>query len=275
MMRFENSHMLAMLGSGVPKWKDLFTAIVLALVLGIPLYSQPKIILKLDDLEAKGSAFNACIPTLDYLAANKIKSGWGVMRMDDISESQIAMLKTFMGKTATNGEALFEIWHHGLDHSRDNPSGTWEFSGTSYAFQKLHFDSASGILKNKLGITVRTFGAPYNHIDTTFLKVMSEDSNMKVLLFGKPAPSKESGILNLDHRVNMERATGDVNHDFFVSNYNASKNKFTDYIVLQGHPPKWTSDSLRNEFKKIIAFLNFEGCEFVTPYGYFRLTNKK
>jgi hypothetical protein len=195
--------------------------------------------------------------------------------MDGISESQIATLKTYLAKAATNGEELFEIWHHGLDHSRDNPSGTWEFSGTSYAFQKLHFDSASGILKKKLGITVRTFGAPYNHNDTTFLTVMSEDRNMSVLLFGKPAPSKESCILNLDHRVNMERTTGDVNYDFFVGNYAIQKYKYGDYMVLQGHPPKWTSDSLRNEFKKIIAFLSSEGCEFVTPYGYYRDMNRK
>jgi peptidoglycan/xylan/chitin deacetylase (PgdA/CDA1 family) len=240
---------------------------------GSTINAQPKIIIKLDDLEAKQSSIDACIPTFEYLVSNEIKAGWGVMRFGNATENHIKILKNYVAKTNPKGEALFELWHHGLDHTRDNPLGPWEFSGTSYAYQKSHFDSASRILKNKLGVTARTFGAPYNQTDATLHQVMSEDSNMKVILFAQQSPSAASGILNLSNRVNMESSTGVVNYDYFVGNYNAKKSIYKNYMVLQGHPPQWTTDSLKNEFKKIITFLRAEGCEFITPFGYYCLVN--
>jgi peptidoglycan/xylan/chitin deacetylase (PgdA/CDA1 family) len=240
---------------------------------GIALRAQTKIIIKLDDLEAKQSSIDACIPTFEYLANNGIKAGWGVMRFGSATESQIATLKNYAAKTNSKSEPLFEIWHHGLDHTKDNPAGTWEFSGTAYAYQKAHFDSASQILKNKLGVSVHTFGAPYNQTDATLLQVLSEATNMKVVLLGQQTPAPSTGIVNLSNRVNMESATGVVNYDYFVGNYNAKKSVYKDYMVLQGHPPQWTTDSLKNEFKKIVTFLTAEGCEFVTPYGYYCFVN--
>jgi hypothetical protein len=241
---------------------------------GITMYAQPKIIIKLDDLEAKPSSFDACMPIFEFLSNNGIKAGWGVMRIENINDLQITTLKKYLEKTNSKGELLFEIWHHGFDHSKDNPLGTWEFSGTSYAYQKTHFDSASRVLKNMLGVTAHTFGAPFNHIDTTLLQVMSEDSNMKVILLGQQTLSAATDIINLNHRVNMESATGVVNFEYFFSNYNSKKTVYKDFMVLQGHPARWTTDALKEEFKKIITFLVSEGCEFVTPYGYYCYINK-
>ena len=54
---------------------------------------------------------------------------------------------------------------------------TWEFSGTPYAYQLQHFDSATAVVMSKLGIQMHSFGSPYNHIDTTFVKVVAWDDN--------------------------------------------------------------------------------------------------
>jgi len=250
------------------KYIKIYLLTILYILLNISIYAQPKIILKLDDLQAKAKLFNNALPVFDYLSNNSIKAGFGIMRMQNISDSQISDIINYLSKKDSNGEPLFEIWNHGLDHTRNNPEGTWEFSGTSYEYQKAHFDSANSLIKNKLGITAHTFGAPYNQIDTTFLRVMSEDKNMKVLLLGKLTPDKSTGINNLKNRVNMEIKTGFVNFDYFVKNYNSNKNKYKDYIVLQGHPVYWKADSF-NQFKKVIEFLKSEGCQFVTPYAYY------
>ncbi len=239
---------------------------------GSAVHAQPKIVIKLDDLDAS-SSFTVMVPTFDFLAANNIKAGFGAKALLTISVSQIAAIKNYLQKTNAKGEALFEIWNHGLDHTQNNPAGTWEFSGTSYAYQKMHLDSACSLLKSKLGVTAHAFGAPYNQNDTTFMRVMSENPDMKVIMFSQQTPSAASGIMNLKNRVNMESATGVVGYAYFVGNYNAQKTAYRDYMVLQGHPGQWTTDSLKNEFKKIVAFLTAEGCEFVTPYGYYCTVN--
>ena len=257
----------------IPRTTKRWLGVLCVVMVVLTVHAQPKIIIKLDDLDAS-SSFNVMVPTFDYLAITGIKAGFGAKAIGKISDTQIAAIKNYMGKVNSKGEALFEIWHHGLDHTKDIPPGTWEFSGTTYAYQKAHFDSGSGLLKSKLGVTARTFGAPYNQTDATLLQVMSEDPNMKVILLAQQTPSASSGIMNLKNRVNMESATGVVDYAYFVANYTAQKSVYKDYMVLQGHPGQWTTDALKGEFKKIVAFLIAEGCEFVTPYGYYEYVNK-
>ena len=57
-------------------------------------------------------------------------------------------------------------------------------------------------------------------------------------------------------------------YDYFIENYGIGKVKFTDYMVLQGHPNMWTAEKLE-QFSRIIDFLISEGCEFVLPYEYY------
>jgi hypothetical protein len=147
---------------------------------------------------------------------------------------------------------------------------TWEFSGTPYAYQKAHFDSATAIVKRVLGIQMRTFGAPFNQLDSTFIQVLSEDTNYKALLFGKISPSHASGQMNLRNRVLIESATGVPNFDFFLKSYNSEKNSHRDYMVMQGHPYAWTTPEKANEFQKIVKFLVSENVVFTTPYAYYR-----
>ena len=146
---------------------------------------------------------------------------------------------------------------------------TWEFSGTPYAYQKAHFDSATNIIKSKLGVQMHTFGAPYNQIDATLIQVMSEDSNYKALLFGQLDPLPVSGQINLKNRVYIESATGVPDYNYFLTSWYSKKGIYTDYMVMQGHPYAWTTQAKLIEFQNIINFLiSTDSVVFNTPYGY-------
>lgn len=229
-----------------------------------------KVILKLDDLGVLNSVL-ACAPAMDFMLANNLKFGMGAIaaRFDATAP---AVLTPYMNAVNAKGEKLMEIWHHGFDHSRDNPVGTWEFRGRPYADQKASFENADQTLKNLLGIQMRSFGTPYNQSDAVTNTVISENPNYKVMMFSS-VKSTSNGITYLDNRVNMENGTGLAEYSFFIKNYNNAKANYTDYMILQGHPNFFSSGSNNLEqFKLILKFLMSEGVEFVTPYEYYQST---
>lgn len=226
--------------------------------------AQLKIFLKLDDFSGASNS-SASTPTLDYLVSKKIKAGIGFIanRCDD---TVLNVFSPYLNATNDNGEKLFEVWHHGFDHI--NP----EFDATAYVYQKKHFDDGDQLIKDYLRVQMHSFGAPYNHVDATTNTVISENPNFKVTMFNNPAPNINTGILNLTNRVNMENGTGKPEYAYFLTNYNANKSIYKNYMVLQGHPKFWTSVQL-SEFSQIINFLIAEGCEFVLPYEYYLSLN--
>ncbi len=226
--------------------------------------AQRKIILKLDDFSVKNGNCPAA-PVLDYLVQKQVKAGIGFIAQR-CDATAISTMAGYLNATNGTGQPLFEVWHHGLDHIKP------EFKDTDYDYQKTHFDGATKMIKELLRVQMRSFGSPYNANDSNTNKVIAEDPNYKVTMFNKPAPVVETGILNLNNRVNMEITTGKVDYNTFVSNYNNYKNTYSNVMVLQGHPHLWTTDLL-DQFKQIIDFLLAEGCEFVTPYEYYCSVN--
>ena len=222
-------------------------------------FAAPKIILKLDDLSVKNGVCQF-VPTLDFLMKKKIKAALGIIAIRNDSSASMT-LNPYLSVKNAKGESLFEIWHHGLDHVRP------EFLGTGYEFQKSHFEEADQLVKKLLGIQMHTFGTPYNNSDSVTNLVFIENPNYKVFLFGGKTTNDTNGILYLDNRVNIENGTGNPEFGYFKENYTKNKDKFTDYMILQGHPNKWTPEKLE-QFNKIIEFLISEGCEFVLPYEY-------
>lgn len=225
-----------------------------------------RIFLKLDDFDAKNGK-SAATPTMDYLMSKQIKAAIGFIAIR-CDESTLSVYGPYLNAKNKNGEQLFEVWHHGLDHI--NP----EFDGKDYDYQKTHFEQADKLMKDILRLQMHTFGAPFNHNDATTNTVIAENPNYKVTLLNKPAPDSKSGILNLDNRVNMEIATGKPDYAAFVKNYNSKKDSYTDYMVLQGHPKFWKTEEL-HQFTQIIDFLISEGCEFDLPFNYYQLINPK
>lgn len=229
-------------------------------------FSAPKIILKLDDIGVKRGILQ-CSPALDYLVQKKLKAGLGIIAGRNDS-TVLATLNPYLTATNSKGEKLFEVWHHGLDHSKS------EFRDSTYTFQKAHFEQADKLIKKLLGIQMHTFGTPYNASDSTTNKVIAENPNYSVFLYSSKKPTRKNGILYLDNRVNMENGTGKPEFDYFIENYGKTKAKYNDYMILQGHPNMWTPEKLE-QFSKIIDFLISEGCEFVLPYEYYLTVKSK
>lgn len=222
-------------------------------------FAAPKIILKLDDLQAN-KGFCPCIPTLDYLLHAQVKAGFGAVA-ERFDSTSLEVLKVYLNATNKNGEKLFEIWHHGLDHSKS------EFKATPYAFQKEHFEKADQLILKFLGIQMHSFGSPYNASDSTTNQVIKENPAYHVVMYASLVPGAKGQIKYLNNRVNIEKGTGNPQFDYFVENFNKNIDKYQDYMILQAHPNGWSAEKL-DQFKKIVQFLLSRGCEFVLPYEY-------
>jgi peptidoglycan/xylan/chitin deacetylase (PgdA/CDA1 family) len=229
-----------------------------------------KVILKLDDI---GMGGKYATDAMEYLKMNNIKAGFGVVAkyLDNTSRTKLA---PYLFATNALGDTLIEIWHHGLDHSRNASYGEAEFKGVPYDIQKLHFDSANSIVKRLLGVQMHSFGTPGNKSDSVCNAVLLTNPAYKVFMLSSVS-SATNGILYLNNTVKIEVTTGHPSYNLFIKNYFSVKNTVTDYIILQGHPNSYIAGSTDLEqFKLIIQFLISEGVEFVRPYDYYRLLHR-
>lgn len=226
--------------------------------------AAPKIILKLDDIKVQ-KGICPSIPAMDLLKKKKVKAGFGVVA-SRFDSTAVNVLKPYLNATNAKGEKLFEIWNHGLYHVK------MEFKGTDYTFQKEHFTQADQLIKNLLGIQMHSFGTPGNASDSVTNQIISEFPEYKVFMFSSVIPQSTKGLIYLNNMVNMENGTGNIDYKYLLDNYEKHKNKYTDYMILQGHPNQWTPEKLE-QFKLIIEFLQKEGCEFVLPQEYYSSLN--
>ena len=229
----------------------------------IPTNNKLKIILKLDDFSVNTSTGFAASAIYDYLKANNIKANMGAIanRFDNTAG---AVMSPYLNAINQLGDTLFEVWNHGYDHV--NP----EFSGTTYDYQKTHFENATNLIKNYLGVQMHSFGTPYNASDAVTNTVIGENPNYKVMMFSDVV-SATNGVFYMNNRVNMESTTANPVYNYFVANYNTYKNTYTDYMVLQGHPNTYSQNSSTfDQLKLIVQFLASEGVEFVRCFDYYR-----
>lgn len=219
----------------------------------------PKVILKLDDLGTRAGA-PSCKATMDYLVERVVKASFGIIanRLDATAPEALA---PYLAAKNKDGEVLFEMWHHGLDHKKP------EFYGTPYEYQKEHFDKAAAKVKEALGVTMHAFGSPYNATDETTNRVIAENPDFRVFMFCKGELQTSPDVVYLNNRVNIENGTGNIQFDHFLKSYESRKDRYTDYMVMQGHPNSWGGEKLA-ELGRIIDFLQSEGCEFVLPTEY-------
>lgn len=247
--------------------------VVLISLLAYPALSQPKIIIKLDDIGVKRNYCSAS-PVINVLLQRRIKAGLGVIAIN-LDSTALNVFAKYLKATDEHGDTLFEIWHHGLDHSNNNPpNNNPEFKGTSFEFQQEHFNRADELVRKYLGVQMHSFGSPNNASDDNTVKVMVANGNYKVFMLNNMKDPEVNGIANFNNRVNMESATGVVNCSYFIEQYQKLKSKYPDYMVLQGHANQW--DAVRiAEFNKVLDYLITQKCEFVLPYEYYLSTHKK
>lgn len=224
-------------------------------------FSAPKIIIKLDDMNPLNSKVRG-YKAMDFLIKNEVKFSFGVIA-NKLDKNALRTLSSYLLATDKNGDKLFEIWHHGFDHIIP------EFKNRDYAYQKKHFEDADKIVLEKLKLQMNSFGTPGNASDSITNIVISENSKYHVFMLAQNIPTiQNKSLLYIDHYVEMEKGVGNVNYKYFVKNYESYKNRYTDYMILQGHPNGWT-DAQLEDFKRIIFFLKTQGCEFTLPYEYY------
>jgi len=254
-----------------------FLPILLSLLLVVvlpgyfPLTQNKKkqyVILKMDDLKAenKESFKPQWQQFIDLMERKKIKATIGIINetLETAPDSYIEWIKS------KHKSGQIEFWHHGLDHKRNNldPLNPGEFDGTPYTYQKEHFEKSMALAKEKLGISYKTFGAPYNKTDESFINVLNENTNISVWFFGD-SQAKVHNVLVLERfGINLEKKVGDPDFETFHAGY--LKNTDKDYLVLQGHPGNWDEVDF-NEFQKVIDFLLNKKAMFVTANEYFEI----
>jgi peptidoglycan/xylan/chitin deacetylase (PgdA/CDA1 family) len=170
----------------------------------------------------------------------------------------IASLRTI----AASGRA--EFWHHGYDHKQWEEDGrkVWEFKGSGYAHQLEHLQRAQALAKEKLGVTLTTFGAPYNATDADTVKALDQMPDITVWMFAPRDVQSTKFTTPQISAVNIEHPTHKPNFEQFKAGY--AEHKTDPYLVMQGHPMSWDAAAFA-EFVRIVDFLQAEGVTFVFP----------
>ena len=230
---------------------------VFSQTLSIIVYKQIGFI-KADDLERTDE--NTIPPNwqtfVNYITQKRVNACIGI-KCDSL-ESDEGIYIGEVKKIVRN--EYFELFNHGYDHFLSKTVS--EFYNTPLEYQKEHLVKAQNVAKQKLNLTLRTFGAPGNNIDNNTTIAMESVPDLKVWFFGNPCSKL---LLNSDGDV--ETATGEPNYENFVKNYNP----LVDSYVLQIHPNQYTPEKL-NTFNRIVDFLIQKEMTFMQPYEYYRLT---
>lgn len=241
--------------------------------------SKPIVILKLDDLRDESQYEFKQVA--EYVINNNIKASFGIngAYLEGMSDqdSFIQDIKSW------HNSGNIEIWHHGWDHSKADDRSWFEYKNrneddrseyqtlsTNYQKQYKDFKNTQDIVENKLGITMRSFGSPYNQNDETFVEVVNQFPQIKVLFFPRTTVTEQLPLsIRTDAgRLNIENGgTGEIDIDFFIDNFNSYDHSMP-YMVLQAHPGAFDNQAFA-DFKKICDFLIKAGYQFHTPYQYY------
>lgn len=235
--------------------------------------TKPYVILKLDDLKGKQShVHEGWIEVFDFLNEQNIIGTIGL-----IGESLEEDKPNYFDWIKKRNNEGHEIWNHGFCHCKQNigeETEIREFRGKDYAAQCESIINTQKLAKDKLGITLRSFGAPYNSTDEHTAKALAKIPELDIWMFKETDVSSDKFILNRIKEVNIEYPTHIPDFKKFKLGYDKNKNE--QIIIIQGHPRSWMEDKTRfEEFKKIVLFLKEEGVQFITPYEYYSLQKIK
>lgn len=243
---------------------------------------KPVVILKLDDL--RETFLTNFEMVADYILEKDIKASFGINGKYLVGKTDD---NAIVHKTQSwNSSGNIEIWHHGWDHSKAMDRSWYEYkdrnrddritysdieTNTNYERQYKDFKRNLEIVNEVLGISMNTFGSPYNQNDETTIEVINQFPEIKVLFFPRtPVTNQFELSINVDAgRLNIEnQEVGNVDYDFFKNNYK-SYDHTMKYMVLQAHPGQFYKSNLRT-FKKICNFLIKQGHTFMTPYEFYK-----
>ena len=219
---------------------------------------QPQvIILKADDLGVGN--YKLFDKTYDILKEEGVTEvSFGVIG-DDCAGDDTEEFWQYMNKFITDGA---EIWNHGKEHLI-NGSDASEFSG-AYGYDKMKENVAftQNLVKENTGYQITTIGAPGNAVSEEFAKMLyAEFPEINKVFFSK---NKGFYAFKLDNSITIESETEGITFDMFMSAYNPNMS----YTVIQFHPNRLNKFDKWEEFRKVIQYLNEQGCVFMTPSQY-------
>lgn len=233
-----------------------------AIAIGATL-ADPPVVLKLDDMTvANGKVPERWQRLTRFAEERRMKTSIGIIgnSLEGEHPEYVSELK----RLAATG--LIEFWHHGYDHKRwdDGEGALCEFSGTDKEHQLRHFQFTQDLAKQKLGITFRTFGAPFNATDAATIDVLSAAPDIRVWLQGDAGKPSGKFVVRMINSVNIEQPVHRPNFDAFVKGYEALNGSHPQVFILQGHPNSWDGADFAG-FVRIIDFLAAKGSRYVLP----------
>ncbi|MDF3131207.1 polysaccharide deacetylase family protein [Kiritimatiellaeota bacterium B1221] len=226
---------------------------------------RPIAILKLDDFGSKTDhPPENWQRVIDFLAAESIPCSFGVIGRD--FRQATPALCAWMREQHQAG--TIEMWNHGLSHKREQRDGKMvaEFQ-ESYREQLHSLEETQRLAKERVGIEMTVFGAPYNAVNEDTVRAL-EALSFPVWLYGEVALAEAGGYsgLVLARSLNLERVAHEPDFENFAGEYEAA-NPVTTPLILQGHPNSWDPARFA-EFVEIIHFLKQRGWHFMTPSAY-------
>lgn len=238
----------------------------------------PVIILKLDDVTVKSKEaklYPRWQKVVDYVEQHDLKAGCGVIcnSLEYGNQPYYDWLKEHAAK------GKIEFWCHGWDHQVHEEDGTKynEFNHRTYEDQRHRFERCVALAKEKVGLTLCTFG-PGGGVgngsqDANTSRAMADVPEMRIWLYPQPldklgkelVAAGKVTILDRVWAVNLEGSVG--RPDLKKLQDGLAKNPGRPYFVLQGHPAMW-DDARFAEFEKIIDYLKSLKVTFMTPSEY-------
>jgi len=178
---------------------------------------------------------------------------------------------TFCQNLDASGQ--FEIWNHGYDHlygSTDPDTGifTAEFYNTTFTFQTNQMAKAQSIVKQKLGITMRTLGTPGNYCDATTSLMLAQNADIKVWFFPPGGLTVPTNVIRIPSTTLEWKGTTSRYLDLprFIGAYNSN----APVICFSMHPRSLPNAEM-DKLADAIDFLHAKGAVFIKPYDYYLL----
>ncbi len=187
----------------------------------------PRVVIKLDDLKpgSDGGISPQWQRVVDYAREKQVKLSIGIIAQY-MESGNADFFKWVQDLNAAN---RVEFWHHGWDHAA--VGNLKEFSGQPYERQKDHMTKANALAREKLGFVFTSFGAPFNATDASTVRVLSEDPDLTVWIYGDPTNPAGKTILRPSPIMIETRAQPDF--EAFLEAY--AHNRGIDYFAMQGH----------------------------------------
>ena len=219
------------------------------------------IILRLDDLQSKTTGAFEWV--LNTALEKDVKVAFGVIG-DNLEDS--ACNQRFIDFMKYTDSLGMEIWHHGYIHTNT------EYKGSSYENQLESFKRTYELMQQKCGISIHTFGPPYNVSDNTTIKMITENFPGINVFMSVTDSDNIASQTKLNDRIIIESTTGIIDYEKFETSYESAVEKNKKCSVILGHPAQWNETS-RQYFLDIIDFLKARDCVFMTPYEYYCYKN--